>query len=259
LIDLKPNELRKVILRMLLEAQSGHVGGSFSIAEIVCSLYNNFNLVSGEKDKFILSKGHAAPALYAALYLKKVINDDDLLSFRKINSKLQGHPDKVRLKNVVATTGSLGQGLSIAIGHAIAHKINNSSNKVFCIVGDGEMQEGQIWEALMLAPKFSLKNLCLIVDKNSAQNDGYVENILSLDMGSDLSEKIKSFGWNVKIVNGNDYQAFTEATMSLHDEKPTCIIANTTKGKGVSFMETPAWHAKAPNKEEYELALKELK
>ena len=257
-MHLKPNELRKSILKMLHEAQSGHVGGSFSIAEIVCSLYNNFDLVSGEKDKFILSKGHAAPALYAALYLKGVISDDELLTFRKINSKLQGHPDKVRLKNVVATTGSLGQGLSIAIGHAIGHQLRKTENKVFCIVGDGEMQEGQIWESIMLAPKFKLRNLCMIIDKNNAQNDGYVDNILSLDIGKNLSEKIKSFGWNVKTVDGNNYTEFTKASLALHNEKPTCIIANTVKGKGVTFMETPAWHAKAPNKEEYELALKEL-
>jgi transketolase len=184
-----PNEIRKTILKMLLEAQSGHVGGSFSIAEIVACLYNNFDLKSGELDKLILSKGHAAPALYAALHLSGVISEKELLSFRKINSKLQGHPDKVRLKNVVATTGSLGQGLSIAIGHALAHSIKQEKNKVFCIVGDGEMQEGQIWESIMLAPKFKLNNLCLIIDKNGAQNDGYTKDVLSLDiifwLGSD--------------------------------------------------------------------------
>jgi transketolase len=254
---IKPNELRKVILSMIYSAQSGHIGGSFSIAEIISSLYNNFDLDSGNKDKLILSKGHAAPAIYAALYLRNIIDEEQLKSFRQVNSVLQGHPDKVRLSNVVATTGSLGQGLSISIGHAIGHKLKNNENKVFCILGDGEMQEGQIWESLMLAPKFNLNNLFVIIDRNNAQNDGYVRNILDLDAGSNLREKIKSFNWCVKEVDGNDYKSFTKS-ISPHSSKPTCIIANTIKGKGVKIMEHPSWHAKAPNKEEYELAMKEL-
>ena len=190
--------------------------------------------------------------------MKGAINDDHLGTFRQINSPLQGHPDKVRLENVVATTGSLGQGLSIAIGHALAHKIKGRKDKVFCILGDGEMQEGQIWESIMLAPKFNLDNLFVIIDRNNAQNDGYVSDILDLDSGESLFNKIQAFNWNVKEVDGNDYNAFSK-TISANSGRTNCIVANTIKGKGVKFMEKPAWHAKAPNKEEYELAMKELK
>jgi transketolase len=256
---IKAKNIRKIILKMIYEAQSGHIGGSFSIADIIEHIYNKYDVVSGKNDKVILSKGHAVPVIYAALFLKGVLTQAEIESFRKINSKLQGHPDKVRLENVVATTGSLGQGLSIAIGHALANKLNKTKDKVFCILGDGEMQEGQIWEAIMLAPKFKLNNFIAILDKNGAQNDGYVNNILSLDTGASITNKIKSFGWNVEEINGNNITEIEAAFQNLlKKEGPGFIVANTTKGKGVGFMEDYAWHAKAPNKKEYERAIKEL-
>ncbi len=257
-MKINANDIRKVSLEMIHNSGSGHVGGSFSIAEIVSYLYSNFDLSSGKQDKLILSKGHAAPAIYAALHLLGEINKEELLTFREINSRLQGHPDKVRLPNVVATTGSLGQGLSIAIGHAMAHKIKGSNKKVFCIVGDGEMQEGQVWESIMLAPKFCLDNLYFIIDLNGAQNDGNVRDILPLDIGNPIQDKIKSFGWNTFVIDGHDENQIHAAISQTTSGFPTCIVANTTKGKGVSFMETYEWHAKAPNAEQFKLAIEEL-
>lgn len=254
-MKINPNKLRKHVLDMVYEKQSGHIGGSFSIAELTAYLYSNYDLLNSNKDKLILSKGHAVPILYAALYELGVI--DTLENFREINSPLQGHPDKIRLPYMHATTGALGQGLSIAIGHALACKTKNLSNNIFCILGDGELQEGQIWEAFMLAPKYKLNNLVCFIDSNKSQNDGYVKDIL--DMG-DLSAKIKSFGWNVYDIDGHDLNQITSSLEDRYSDinKPTCIILNTVKGKGVSFMETPEWHAKAPNKEEYYQSLKEL-
>ena len=256
-MKINPNKLRKHVLDMVYEKQSGHIGGSFSMAEITAYLYNNYDLITPNKDKIILSKGHAVPILYAALY--ELGHIDTLSNFREVNSPLQGHPDKVRLDLMHATTGALGQGLSIAIGHALACKTKNLNNKIFCVLGDGEVQEGQIWEAFMLAPKYELDNLVCFVDYNKSQNDGYVKDIL--DMG-DLEAKIKSFGWNTYTVDGHDLEEIDEimkyAEKDFVKNPPTCIILDTVKGKGVSFMEEPEWHAKAPNKEEYLQSLKEL-
>jgi|TARA_R110000824_G_scaffold207562_2_gene393008 transketolase len=259
-MKIKPNNLRKHVLDMVYEKQSGHIGGSFSLAEIIAYLYENYDLVDGN-DKLILSKGHAVPILYAVLYelgFLKTLED-----FREVNSSLQGHPDKQRLSYMHATTGALGQGLSIGIGHAIAYKMQyakNINNKVFCILGDGEIQEGQVWEAFMLAPKYQLDNLICIVDYNKAQNDGFVKDIL--DIG-DLSCKIESFGWEVVTIDGHNMQSIEHTFKNLEPRsmlctKPICVILDTVKGKGVSFMETPAWHAKVPSQEEYTEALKEL-
>jgi transketolase len=249
-----PNKLRKHVLDMVYEKQSGHIGGSFSLAEVISYLYNNYNLITPNKDKLILSKGHAVPILYAVLY--ELGHIDTLENFREVNSPLQGHPDKTRLDLMHATTGALGQGLSIAIGHALACKTKDLDNNIFCIIGDGEVQEGQIWEAFMLAPKYELDNLICFIDYNKAQNDGYVKDIL--DMG-DLKEKIKSFGWDTHVIDGHDLEDIDHAcTLQNNHKKPVCIILDTIKGKGVSFMEEPEWHAKAPNKEEYNNALKEL-
>ena len=252
------NQIRRTCLELVYNASSGHLGGSFSIAELVSCLYNNFDLKTGKEDKLILSKGHAAPALYAALHLLGVISEDELKTFRQIDSRLQGHPDKVRLPNVVATTGSLGQGLSISIGHALAHKKLNNDKKVFCIVGDGEIQEGQVWESIMLAPKFKLDNLCLILDFNGAQNDGNVNDILPLDIGLPIEKKISSFGWDTHVIDGHNVEQIESLITTSVPNMPRCIVAKTKKGKGVSFMETFEWHAKAPNKDQYEAALKEL-
>jgi transketolase len=252
------NDIRRVALELVYKSGSGHLGGSFSIAEIVACLHNNFSLKSGQEDKLILSKGHAAPAIYAALHLQGVLDTNELDSFRQIDSRLQGHPDKVRLPNVVATTGSLGQGLSIAIGHALAHKILKNDKKVFCIVGDGEMQEGQVWESIMLAPKFKLDNLYFIIDLNGAQNDGNVSDILPLDLGMPIQNKISSFGWDTHIINGHDNSMIQKLVTTHISNMPRCIVAKTQKGKGVSFMESFEWHAKAPNKEQYDQAIEEL-
>jgi transketolase len=248
-----PNKLRKHVLDMVYDKQSGHIGGSFSIAEVVAYLYSNYNLIDKNNDKLILSKGHAVPILYAVLYELGLIETLD--NFREINSPLQGHPDKERLPYMHATTGALGQGLSIAIGHALANKLKGTSFNTFCILGDGELQEGQIWEGFMLAPKYNLDNLVCFIDFNKSQNDGYVKDIL--DLGN-LKAKIYSFGWNVHNIDGHDVNKIKIALDSSRHRSPTCIILNTTKGKGVSFMEKPEWHAKAPNKEEYYQSLKEL-
>tara|TARA_R110000824_G_scaffold28264_11_gene95238 strand:- start:17643 stop:18383 length:741 start_codon:yes stop_codon:yes gene_type:complete len=245
---------------MVYEKQSGHIGGSFSIAEVVAYLYSNFGVASDKtgSSKLILSKGHAVPILYAALYELGILTDEDISLFREINSPLQGHPDKIRLPFMHATTGSLGQGLSIAIGHALSMKLGFLNKKCFCILGDGELQEGQIWEAFMLAPKFKLDNLICLIDHNKSQNDGLVEDILPL---GDLKQKINSFGWDVIQINGNSEDEVATAIEDVCKDtnaRPKCIILHTQKGAGVSFMHDPAWHAKAPNKEEYEKALEEL-
>ena len=257
---INPNKLRKHVLRMVYEKKSGHIGGSFSLAELISFLYSNFNLISNEKDspKLILSKGHAVPIIYAVLYELGCISEDDLSLFREIDSPLQGHPDKLRLKYLHATTGSLGQGLSIAIGHALGLKLKKSSNPVFCILGDGEIQEGQIWEGFMLAPKFKLNNLITFIDYNGAQSDSLVSKTLDLEP---LKEKITSFNWNVVSISGHNLDEIERSVMdNLHNlqEKPTCVLLNTKKGKGVSFMQSPEWHAKVPNEEEYQKALEEL-
>ena len=224
-MKINPNKLRKHVLDMVYDKQSGHIGGSFSLAEIISYLYENYNLIEGD-DKLILSKGHAVPILYAVLYELGAI--DTLENFREINSPLQGHPDKQRLNLMHATTGALGQGLSIAIGHALACKTKKIDNKIFCILGDGELQEGQIWEGFMLAPKYKLNNLICFIDYNKAQNDGFVKDIL--DIG-DLKTKINSFGWEIKIVNGHDINEIHQCiNESGKWNTPVCIILNTIKG-----------------------------
>jgi transketolase len=253
-MKLNPNVLRKHILDMVYKKQSGHIGGSFSICDIIAYLYSNFNFIN--KDKLILSKGHAVPAIYAALYELGYI--DTLDNFREINSPLQGHPDKNKLKYIHATTGSLGQGLSIAIGHAIAMKLKKSDGKVFCILGDGELQEGQVWEAFMSAPKFKLDNLVCIIDYNGCQSEGFVEDIMDL---GDLREKICSFGWVPLCGDGHDMDNINWCIniFEKNPKGPKFIIFQTTKGKGVSFMENnPLWHSRIPTEQEYNDAIKEL-
>lgn len=246
------NKLRLLVLNMVFNAQSGHIGGSFSLAELIAYLYSERDMIN--KDKLILSKGHAVPIIYAALHEVGLLNDSDLKTFREINSTLQGHPDKNRLRYLHATTGSLGQGLSIAIGHALASKLGGIDNKIFCILGDGELQEGQIWEALMFAPKYGLDNLICIIDNNKAQNDGYIKDIL--DLGN-LRTKIENFGWAVLEIDGHNTSQI-EFAIKVETNVPKCIILDTIKGKGVSFMENSEWHSRAPNSVEYFNAVKEL-
>lgn len=252
-----PNELRKIVLDMVYDKQSGHIGGSFSIAELVCVLYNNFDLINDDiiRDRIILSKGHAVPILYAALNKLGKISDEELKTFREINSRLQGHPDKIKMPLLNASTGALGQGLSISIGHAL--HLKKFGKKVFCIIGDGEIQEGQIWEALMCAPKFKLDNLYCFLDYNKFQGNDSVENTLSIEP---IYDKIKAFNWNVVNVPGNDCNLikYKISNVELND-KPNFFILQTIKGKGVSFMESNnTWHSKCPDNKLYQQSIQEL-
>lgn len=258
------NKVRKNIIETVYEAQSGHPGGSLSVADILTVLYFNQMNVNPKKpddisrDRLVLSKGHCSPALYSVLAEKGYFNKEDLKTFRKIDSNLQGHPDMKKIPGVDMTTGSLGQGLSSAVGMAIASKMDSAGCRIYCILGDGEIEEGQIWEACMAAYKNKLDNLCVVLDNNNLQIDGKVGEVAGLD---NIVGKFKSFGFNVIEVDGHNISNLIDAfdTAKQKKEVPSIIIAKTIKGRGVSFMENQAgWHGKAPNKEEYENAIKEL-
>ena len=259
------NEIRMGVLEQVYEASSGHPGGSLSCSDILAVLYfNQMNIdpkqpESPERDRFVLSKGHCSPALYATLARKGYFDKANLKGFRKVESNLQGHPDMRKVPGVDMTPGSLGQGLSAAVGMAIGSKMDSAGCRVYCLVGDGEIEEGQIWEAAMTASKNKLDNLCVIVDHNGLQIDGKVEDVAGL---IDIKEKFESFGFNCIEIDGHDIEEIIHAFQVARQEKgrPTAIIANTIKGKGVSFMEGKAeWHGKAPNKGQYEEAINELK
>jgi transketolase len=257
--------LRVDIVKMIGAAGSGHPGGSLSEVELLTALFwrvlrhDPKDPGWRERDRFILSKGHGAPALYAAYAHAGYIAPALLMSLRKLGSPLQGHPDKRMLPVLEASTGSLGQGVSIGIGCAMAAKLDRLDYHTFVMIGDGESQEGQVWEAAMFAPFHKLNNLTVIVDNNKQQLDDWTDTILSL---KPFAEKWKAFGWNVVEIDGHDFSqvifALEKARANTGD-KPTCIIANTVKGKGVSFMENNIkWHGVAPKPEEVEAALKEL-
>ena len=259
------NDIRIGIIDQIYKAQSGHPGGSLSCADILAVLYfNQMNIdpkkpESPQRDRFVLSKGHCSPALYATLARKGYFDKEALDGFRKIDSNLQGHPDMNKVPGVDMTTGSLGQGLSTAVGMAIASKMDSAGCRVYCLLGDGEIEEGQIWEASMAASKNQLDNLCVILDYNHLQIDGKIEDVAGL---VDIGAKFESFGFKVISVDGHNVEQLIEAfSIARHQkEMPSIIIANTVKGKGVSFMENQAsWHGKAPNKEQYEQAMNELK
>lgn len=259
------NDIRIEIIEQVYNANSGHPGGSLSCADILAVLYfNQMNIDpenpnAKERDRFVLSKGHCAPALYATLARKGYFDKELLKGFRKVESNLQGHPDMKKVPGVDMSTGSLGQGLSAAVGMAIGSKMEHEGYRVYCLLGDGELEEGQVWEAAMSASKNKLDNLCAIVDYNTLQIDGNVEEVAGL---IDIKEKFESFGFNVIEVNGHDIEALIHAFNSAKHQKdmPSVIIARTIKGKGVSFMEGKAeWHGKAPNQEQYEEAINELK
>ena len=263
-LKMKAKEIRKDIIEEVYNAKSGHPGGSLSIADIMAVLYFNELRIDEknprweDRDRVVLSKGHCSPALYAALAERGFFDKEDLKSFRKIESNLQGHPDLNKVPGVDMTSGSLGQGLSIANGMAIAGKMDNKNYRVYTILGDGEIEEGQIWEAAMTANKYKLDNLCVIVDNNNLQIDGTIEEVMS---SYPIDEKFKSFGFNVLTIDGNNIEEILSAfeIAKQTKNKPTCIIAKTIKGKGVPFMENKVgWHGKAPNKEEYEEAMKNL-
>ena len=258
------NEVRKGIIEEVYNAKSGHPGGALSCTDILTVLYFNQMNIDEERpkdpnrDRLVLSKGHAAPALYSVLAQKGYFDKELLQTFRKIGSNLQGHPDMNKVLGFDMTTGSLGQGLSVAVGMAIASKMDSAGCRIYCIVGDGEIEEGQIWEALMSASKNKLDNLCVILDNNNLQIDGEIEKVGGMN---NITEKFLSFGFNVVNIDGHNIDSIIDAftTAKQTKEKPTVIIAKTVKGKGVSFMENKAsWHGKAPNEEEYKIAISEL-
>lgn len=265
-LEEKANKVRQDILQEIYYAKSGHPGGSLSCADILTVLYfNEMNIDPSkpsdeDRDRFVLSKGHASAALYACLVERGYFLKDDLVTFRNINSPLQGHPDMNKVPGVDMTTGSLGQGLSVANGMAIASKMNSMGYRVYCLLGDGELQEGQIWEAAMTASQYKLDNLCAIVDCNNLQLTGKTDEIKSLN-AENIANKFESFGFNTITIDGHNIEQIMFAFNKAEETKgkPTVIIAKTTKGKGVSFMENdPAWHGRALSDEEYEKAVEEL-
>ncbi len=265
-LEKRANRIRQDIITSIYYAKSGHPGGSLSIADILSVLYfNEMNINplkpdDKSRDRFILSKGHSAPALYAVLAEKEYFSREDLVTLRHIDSPFQGHPDMNKVPGVDMTTGSLGQGLSVANGMAMASKMDRMGYRVYCLLGDGELEEGQIWEAAMTSSKYKLDNLCVIVDANELQLIGKTDEVKGLYPES-IEAKFQSFGFNTMMIDGHNIEeimkAFENAEMTK--EKPTAIIAKTIKGKGISFMENnPAWHGKALNDEEYKKALEEL-
>lgn len=263
-LETKARILRQDVIEATSEAGSGHPGGSLSSADLMAVLY--FRVMKhdpadpqwAERDRFILSKGHAAPILYAALAESGYFPKNELLTLRKMDSNLQGHPVKGKVPGVEMSTGSLGQGLSMSCGIALAGKLDNKDYKTFCLLGDGELQSGQNWEAAMLAHQYHLNNLIAIVDRNRLQITGCTENAISLDP---LPEKWKAFGWNVIVIDGHSMVQIVEAFRKAKEAEanPTVIIMNTVKGKGVSFMENNRdFHGKTCKIDEKNKAMKEL-
>ncbi|MBZ4654498.1 MAG: Transketolase protein [Peptococcaceae bacterium] len=257
-------DVRADIVRMTAEAGSGHPGGSLSSVELLVPLY--FSVLNHrpsqpdwpERDRFILSKGHVGPVLYSVMARTGYFPVEELLTFRKMGSRLQGHPSMKALPGLESSSGSLGQGLSIANGLALAARLNGRSFRVYCLMGDGELQEGQVWEAAMTAAHYKLDNVCALVDYNNLQIDGKVEDVKNI---APLSAKWQSFNWHVIEIDGHDLSQVLKAYREAKSQKgkPTVIIAHTIKGKGVSFMENAAeWHGKAPNKAELERALQDI-
>ena len=264
LVQEKAKAIRVSIVQSVTAAKSGHPGGSLSIADVMALLYyvemnvDPANPKAPNRDRFVLSKGHAAPALYATLAEKGFIDIEDLKGFRHIDSKLQGHPNMNYVPGVDMSTGSLGQGISCAVGMAITNKVDGNDHRVYALLGDGECEEGEVWEAAMAASHYKLDNLCAILDYNHLQIDGNIEDVISPEP---FMSKFEAFGWNVLDVNGHDFDELRNAFEQAKQvkDKPTMIIAHTIKGKGVSFMENNyAWHGAAPNDEQYETAMKEL-
>ena len=264
--DLKvtANNIRKSVIEEVYSASSGHPGGSLSAADILTVLYfNQMNIdpkdpKNENRDRFVLSKGHASPVLYAALAERGFFDKEELKSFRKLGSMLQGHPDMKGVPGVDMSTGSLGQGLSAANGMALASKLDSKGYRVYALLGDGEIQEGQIWEAAMTSCHYKLDNLCVIVDNNNLQIDGSVDNVMNV---YPIDEKFRSFGFEVFTVDGNNIDELItifEKAKTVKG-KPTAIVAKTIKGKGVSYMENQAgWHGKAPKEDEYKTAMEDL-
>ena len=256
--------IRNNIIDMVYSAQSGHPGGSLSAADILTYLYfevmdiNSENINTLNRDRFVLSKGHSSPALYAVLYEKDLLHED-LLSFRRLGSNLQGHPSMDRVAGVDMSTGSLGQGISVAVGMAIANKLDRNNHRIYTLIGDGEAEEGMVWEALMAAAHHNLDNLCVILDYNHLQIDGNIEDVAGM---VNFKEKFLAFGAHVIDIDGHNFNDLEKAFNEAKEVKgkPTVIIANTHKGMGVSYMYDNAdWHGKAPGEELYKQAKEDLK
>ena len=256
---------RLLALDMVHTAASGHIGGSLSALDALTVLYfNKMNVDPQEprnpgRDRFVLSKGHCSPALYATLALRGFFPVEDCKLFRSINGHMSGHAEMHHVPGVDMSTGSLGQGISVAVGMALAGKVDARDYRVYALLGDGECQEGQVWEAAMAAAKYKLDNLCAIIDHNGLQIDGSNDEVMPI---MPLDKKLEAFNWNVLVVNGHDYEALDAAydqAAAFKNGKPTAIIMETVKGKGVSYMENDAgWHGKAPNDEQYAVAVAEL-
>ncbi len=258
-------ELRVLDIQMLTKAGSGHPGGTLSSAEMITALYfHKLRLRPEEphwadRDRFVLSKGHCIPIVYAALAKRGFFDEEQLWTLRKFGSPLQGHPDRIRCPGIEAATGSLGQGLSMAVGMAIAGKFDGADWRVYCMLGDGESQAGQLWEAAMLGGRHGLSNLCVILDQNQVQQSDKVVNILDIDP---VVAKWRDFGWHVREIDGHDMEQVLDALdeAEMVRDRGSVIVSHTVKGKGVSWMElNPDWHGKAPNEQQAEIALAEIR
>lgn len=263
-IQEKANTIRKDIVEMLTHAGSGHPAGALGMADIFAALFFRVLVHKpshpewAERDRLVLSNGHICPVLYAAMAESGYFPKSELKTLRMIDSRLQGHPSRVHLSGIETSSGSLGQGLSQAIGMALAARMDDKDTHMYCIMGDGEQQEGQVWEAAMFAGANRLRNLTVIIDRNNIQTDGFTEDVMPIDP---LKEKYASFGWFVIEIDGHNIEEFIDACEKAKSvfEKPTVIIAHTIPGKGVDFMQwDPQWHAQAPNKEQSKQALKQL-
>jgi transketolase len=268
-LEAMARECRVQIIRMLTHAGSGHPGGSLSVIDLLATIFlgrmthDPTRPLAPERDRLILSKGHCVPALYAVMSKAGYFPEKDLVTLRKLGSSLQGHPDRVALPGIEAATGSLGQGLSVALGMALGLKMSGSASRVYCVLGDGEIQEGQVWEAAMEGPKlgqprFPLDNLCVVLDYNRIQLDDFVAKILDLEP---VVQKWQAFGWPVIEIDGHDVAQIGKALDQAEATKgtPTFVVAHTVKGKGVSFMENnPEWHGKAPKPAEAIAAIREI-
>jgi transketolase len=264
-LELKANRARQLVIETLLEAGSGHSAGPLGMADIFVSFYFHIlnhdpkNPDMPDRDRLVLSNGHICPIRYVTMAMSGYFPIEELKTLRKINSRLQGHPHRVSLPGLETTSGPLGEGISQAIGIALAAKLDNKNYQVYVIASDGEHQEGNTWEAAMFAGKMKLNNLTLVIDRNNIQIDGFTENVMPLEP---LKEKYLSFGWEVLEVNGNNIREFINAIRQARNifEKPTAIIAHTVPGMGVSFMQKDfTWHGKPPNQEEAKKALEELR
>ena len=263
-LEITAYKIRRHVIEGVFHAASGHPGGSLSIADILSVLYfdemnvDPKNPKDMNRDRFVLSKGHCAPALYGVLAERGYIPKEDIKTLRHIDSNLQGHPDMKSINGVDMSTGSLGQGICAANGMALAGKIDNKDYRVYSILGDGELEEGQVWEAAMFAAHYKLDNLTAFVDFNGLQIDGDITKVMN---PTPIDKKFEAFGWNVIIIDAHNYDEIKDAIKKAKETKgkPTVIIANSIKGKGVSFMENQAqWHGAAPNEEQYKEAVAEL-